>query len=94
MRREALHRCTGRRPDNLTLNFIATPFNTFANKEDSDSEVNHECHFIKILFINKVMEFIDLHCIFKEKSVISSVSNYFNNAETPIKPIRSTLFIF
>ena len=24
---------------------------TFANRADSDSEVNHECHFIKILFI-------------------------------------------
>ena len=64
-----------------------------------DSEVNHKRHFIKILFINNGMEFIDLHSIFKDK-VISSIPNYFNNSETPIigykynKPIRSTIFNF
>ena len=41
-----------------------------------DSEVNHKRHFIKTLFINKVMEFIDLHSIFKDTLVISSISNY------------------
>ena len=65
-----------------------------------DSEVNHKRHFIKIPFINKGMEFIDLHSIFKDKSVISSFPNYFNNTETPIisykynKPIRSTILNF
>ena len=65
-----------------------------------DSEVNHKQHFIKIPFINKGMEFIDLHSIFKDNSVISSIPNYFNNSETPIicfkynKPIRSTIFNF
>ena len=33
-----------------------------------NSEVNHTSHFIKVLFINKGMEFIDLHSIFKDKS--------------------------
>ena len=65
-----------------------------------DSEVNHKRHFIKIPFINKCIEFIDLHSIFKDNSVISSIPNYFNNSETPIicykynKPIRSTIFNF
>ena len=65
-----------------------------------DSEVNHKRHFIKISFINKGIEFIDLHSIFKYNSVISSLPNYFNNTETPIicykynKPIRSTIFNF
>ena len=49
-----------------------------------DSGVNHKRHFIKILFINKGIEFIDLHSIFKDNSVISSIPNYFNNSETPI----------
>ena len=44
-----------------------------------DLEVNH-----KIPFINKGIEFIDLHCIFKDRQVISSVPNYLNNTETPI----------
>ena len=46
------------------------------------------------------MEFIDLHSILKDNSVICSIPNYFKNSETPIicykynKPIRSTIFNF
>ena len=46
------------------------------------------------------MEFIDLHSILKDDSVIFSIPNYFNNLETPIicytynTPIRSTIFNF
>ena len=63
-----------------------------------DSEVNHKRNFIKIPFINKGIEFIYLHSIFKDNLVISSIPNYHNNSETPIicykynKPIRSTIF--
>ena len=65
-----------------------------------DSEVNYKRHFIKIPFINKGIEFIDLQSIFKDNIVISSIPNYFNNSETPIicykysKPIMSTIFNF
>ena len=38
-----------------------------------NSEVNHKRHFIKIPFINKGIEFIDLHSIFKDNLVISSI---------------------
>ena len=48
------------------------------------SEVNHKRHFIKIPFINKGMEFINLHSIFNDNLVTSSIPNYFNNSETPI----------
>ena len=50
--------------------------------------------------INKGMKFIDLHSIFKDNLVISSIPNYVNNSETPIicykynKPIRSSIFNF
>ena len=37
------------------------------------SEVNHKLHFIKIPFINKGIEFIDLHSTFKDNLVISSI---------------------
>ena len=63
-----------------------------------DSEVYHKRHFIKIPFINKGIEFIDIYSIFKDNLVIPSIPNYFNNSETPIicykynKPIRSTIF--
>ena len=63
-----------------------------------DSETNHKRHFIKIPFINKGIEFIDLPSIFKDRSVTSSIPTYFT--ETPIicykynKPIRNTVFNF
>ena len=50
--------------------------------------------------MNKGMEFIDLHSIFKDNLVSSSISNCFVISETPIicykynKPIRSTIFNF
>ena len=65
-----------------------------------DSETNHKRHFIKILFINKGIEFIDLPSIFKDRSVTSSIPTYFQNSEPPIicykynKPIRNTVFNF
>ena len=82
--------------DNLSYKVLCSTFPS----PYIDSEVNHKRHFIKIPFINKGIEFIDLHSIFKDNSVISSIPNYFNNSETPIicykynKPIRSTIFNF
>ena len=64
---------------------------------DIDSEINHIRHFIKIQFVNKGIEFINLPSIFNEKSVISSIPTYFENKESPIicykynEPIRSTV---
>ena len=65
-----------------------------------DSKINHIRHFIKISFINKGMDFIDLPSIFRDKSVQSSIPNYFKNCEVPIicykynKPIRGAIFNF
>ena len=65
-----------------------------------DSETNHKRHFIKIPFINKGIEFIDLPSIFKDRSVTSSIPTYFQNSDPPIicykynKPIRNTVFNF
>ena len=65
-----------------------------------DFKVNLKRHFIKIPFINKGMEFIDLQSVFNDKTVISSFQNHFNNSETPIicykynKTIKYTIFNF
>ena len=65
-----------------------------------DSESNHIRSFIKIPFINKGIDFIDLTSIFQDKSVIQSIPTYFQNSEPPIicykynKPIRNTIFNF
>ena len=42
-----------------------------------DAEINHQRHFIKIPFINKGMDFIDFPSIFHDKSVTSSIPDYF-----------------
>ena len=60
----------------------------------------HIRSFIKIPFINKGIDFIDLPSIFQDKSVIQSIPTYFQNSEPPIicykynKPIRNTIFDF
>ena len=65
-----------------------------------DSEINHKRHFIKIPFINKGIYFIDLPSLFQDKSVTSSIPDYFQISEPPIicytynKPIRSIIFNF
>ena len=55
-----------------------------ALRPNIDSEVNHIRHFIKIQFVNKGIEFINLPSIFKDKSSISSIPTYFENKESPI----------
>ena len=49
-----------------------------------DSEINHIRHFIKIPFINKGFDFIDLPNIFRDYTVESSITDYFENKEPPI----------
>ena len=64
------------------------------------AEINHQIHFIKIPFINKGMDFIDMPCIFQDKFVTSSIPDYFQNSEPPItfykynEHIRHTIFHF
>ena len=50
-----------------------------------DSEVNHKRYFIKIPFINKGIDFIDLRSIFKDRSVISSIPDNFENKALPYR---------
>ena len=65
-----------------------------------DSEINHKFFFIKIHFINKGIDFIDVTSIFQDKSVTSSIPDYFQNSEPLIicykynKPIRNIIFNF
>ena len=65
-----------------------------------DSEINHIRHFIKIPFINKGIEFIDLPSIFRDNNVISAIPSYFENTESPIicykynTTIRNTILNF
>ena len=69
-----------------------------------DSEINHIRHFIKIAFINKGIEFIDLPSIrvFRDNTVVPSICipSYFENTKSTNicykynKPIRNTILNF
>ena len=80
--------------------FLTRCYTQHALRPFIDSETNHKRHFIKIPSINKGIEFIDLPSTFKDRSVTSSIPNYFQNSELPIicykynKPIRKTIFNF
>ena len=58
-----------------------------------DSKINHIRHFIKIPFINKGLDFIDLPSIFRDKSVQSSIPNYFKNCEVPFICYKYNIYI-
>ena len=49
-----------------------------------ESVINRIRHFIKIPFINKGVEFINLPSIFRDNTIISSIPSYFENTESPI----------
>ena len=63
-----------------------------------DKVSEHQRFFLKIPFINKGIDFIDLQSIFRNKHVIDSIPKYFKNQEPPIicykynKPVRNIVF--
>ena len=65
-----------------------------------DSEIDHIRHFIKIPFINKGIDFIDLPNIFRDNNVMSAISSYFEKTESPVicykynKLLRNTILNF
>ena len=65
-----------------------------------DSKINHIRHFINFLLLIKVWTLLIYRAFFRDKSVQSSIPNYFKNYEVPIicykydKPIRGAIFNF
>ena len=63
-----------------------------------DEASSHKRSFLKILYCNKGIDFIDLASIFKDKRVADKIPLYFKNSETPMicykykKPTRNLLF--
>jgi hypothetical protein len=49
-----------------------------------DSESEHVRHFLKISYINKGIDFIDLASIFKDKRVVDKIPKYFKSLEPPM----------
>ena len=64
--------------------FLTLCYTQHALRPCIDSEINHIRHLIKIQFVNKGIEFINLPSIFKDKFVIFSIPTYFENKESPI----------
>ena len=63
-----------------------------------DDKLHHKRYFLKINFLNKGIDLIDLPSIFNNKEVAMMVPSYFKNREPPLicykykKPIRNILF--
>ena len=64
--------------------FLTRCYTQYAFRPVIDSEVNHKRSFIKIPFINEGIDFIDIPSIFKDRSVPSSIPDYFENKEPHI----------
>ena len=48
------------------------------------SGINQGRRFVGVLFVGRGMEFIDLHSVFRDDLVISSIPGYFNNSGAPV----------
>lgn len=77
---------------------IIQKYTTHALKPHIDKQSQHKRHFMKIKYINKGIDFIDLPSIFRDKNIINKIPSYFENKENPMicykykKPIRSLIF--
>ena len=49
-----------------------------------DATSDHQRHFLKISYVNKGIDFIDLASILKDRRVIDKIPKYFKNSETPM----------
>ena len=97
---EEANKLYGRKHDLYQTALLTRCYIQHAHRPYIDSEMKHIRHFIKTPFISKGIDFINLPSIFRDNTVESSISDYFENKEPPIicfkynKPIRSTIFNF
>ena len=73
-----------RKHDSYQTSLLTRCYTQHALRPYIDSEMNLIRHFIKIPFINKGIDFIDLPSIFRDNTVESSIPDYFENKEPPI----------
>ena len=77
---------------------ITQSYTSHILKPHIDTESDHRRHFLKIPFINKAIEFIDIQSIFRDANVKKSIPAYFKNSEPPVicykynKPVRGLIF--
>ena len=89
-----------KKDDFYQTSLLTRRYTKHALRRNIDSEMNHIRHFIKIPFINKGIDFIDLPSIFRDDILESSIPDYFENKESPIicykyiKSFKSTIFDF
>ena len=97
---EEANKFSDRKHDLYEVALLTRCYTQHAFRSYIDSEINHIRHFIKIPFINKGIEFIDLPSILRDNSITSSVPIYVENSESPMicykynKPIRNTILDF
>ena len=76
----------------ITEQFI---INRLSPRIDKDEE--HRKYFLKLHYVNKGLDYINLSDILRDKNVTKCIPSYFNNTETPIlsytykSPVRKIL---
>ena len=81
-----------------TVSYLIQNYTQHILRPHIDAQSEHDRHFLKLNFINKGIDFIDVPSIFRDKRVIDSVPKYFRNSEVPIicykykKPVRNIIF--
>ena len=74
------HKATKSKSNTGTTSALLTRcYTQHALRHYIESEINHIRHFIKISFINKGIEFIDLPSIFRDNNVISALPSFIEN---------------
>jgi hypothetical protein len=81
-----------------TVSYLIQNYTQHVLRPHIDTQSDHDRHFLKIHFINKGIDFIDVPSIFRDRRVIDSVPKYFRNSEVPIicykykTPVRNVIF--
>jgi hypothetical protein len=67
-----------------TAAYLIQSFTQHRLRPRIDTTAEHDRHFLKVTFLNKGIDFIDMPSIFHNKRGTDSIPKYFKNTEIPI----------
>jgi uncharacterized protein YjaZ len=81
-----------------TAAYLIQSFTQHILRPHIDTTAEHDRHFLKVTFLNKGIDFIDLPSIFRDKRVTDAIPKYFKNSEIQIichkykTPVRNIIY--
>ncbi|XP_060588392.1 uncharacterized protein LOC132743833 isoform X2 [Ruditapes philippinarum] len=67
-----------------TATYLIQSFTQHILRPHIDTIAEHDSHFLKVTFLNKGIDFIDLPSIFRDKRFTDAIPKYFKTSEIPI----------